>query len=104
VEQRTAELEARNEEARAEFQRKQAELRQAFSTATQAEDAAGLRGLGCTGVTPAAAPAQGLPRSGATQSRFTLRQQPYRVTATFAAPRTASGWRVSQGTCKVVSP
>ncbi len=101
TENRARELEARNAELRAEVARQEAELRQAFSEVSQAEAAAGLGSLGCVGVSPASAPVPGLPQSGAVYARFQLRGQPYRMTATFSAPRTAGAWRLSQGTCKV---
>jgi hypothetical protein len=104
AEQQAQELEARNEALRAELSRKRSELQQSFSAATEAETAAGLRGLGCAVVSPAAAAAPALPRPGSTHAQFTLRRQPYRMTATFAAPRTTGGWRVAQGTCTVVTP
>jgi hypothetical protein len=70
----------------------------------QAEGAAGLNDLGCVGMSPASAPVQGLPQSGAVHARFQLRGQPHRMTATFSPARTSGGWRMSQGTCKVVGP
>ena len=97
-------LEARNEAIRAELSRKKAELQQSFQGMAQAEGAAGLNGLGCAGVAPANAPMQGLPQSGAVHAQFQLRGQPHRMTATFSSPRPMGGWRVSQGTCKVVGP
>jgi hypothetical protein len=102
--QRAEELEARNEALQAELSRKQAELQQSFQTMAQAEGAAGLNNLGCAGVAPANAQVQGLPQSGAVHARFMLRGQPHRMTATFSAPRAVGGWRVSQGSCKVVGP
>ncbi len=104
TEQRAQDLEARNEAMREELSRKKAELQQSFQTMAQAEGAAGLGSLGCAGVAPANAQMQGLPRSGAVHAQFSLRGQPYRMTATFSAPRPAGGWRVSQGTCRVVGP
>lgn len=104
AEQRIAEIEARNKELQAELSRKTAELQQSFQAMSQAESAAGLNNLGCVGVSPANAQVQGLPRSGAVHAQFQLRGQLYRMTTTFAAPRTAGAWRLSQGTCKVVGP
>ena len=101
MERRTAELEARNGELRAEVERQRAALLQSFPEVSQAESTAGLNGLACVGVSPASAPVPGLPQSGAVYGRFGLRGQPYRQTATFAAPRTSGGWRLSQGTCRV---
>lgn len=102
--QRAQDLETRNEAMRSELSRKQAELQQSFQSMAQAENAAGLGSLGCAGVTPANAQMPGLPRSGAVHAQFNLRGQPYRMTTTFAQPRPAGGWRVAQGTCKVVGP
>jgi hypothetical protein len=104
TERRAEELEARNAELRAELDRKRAELQQSYQVMAQAEGAAGLSNLGCAGVAPANAQMQGMPRSGAIHAQFQLRGQLHRMTATFAAPRTAGAWRVSQGTCKVVGP
>lgn len=102
TEQRAEALEARNAELRAEVDRKRAELQQSYQVMAQAEGAAGLNNLGCAGVAPANAQAPGLPQSGAVHARFLLRGQPHHMTVTFAPPRTLGGWRVSQGTCKVV--
>jgi hypothetical protein len=104
AEQKAQELEAQNEALRAELSRKRSELAQSFSAATEAENAVGLRGLGCAVVSPAAAAAPALPRPGSTHVQFTLRRQPYRMTAAFSTPRTTAGWRVAQGTCTVVTP
>ncbi len=104
TEQRAQELEARNDAMRQELSRKKAELQQSFQTMAQAEGSAGLGSLGCAGVAPANAPMQGLPRSGAVHAQFNLRGQSYRMTTTFSAPRPVGGWRVSQGTCRVVGP
>lgn len=104
TEQRANELEARNEAMQQELNRKQVELSQSFQAMAQAEGAAGLNGLGCVGLAPANAQLQGLPRSGAVHARFLLKSQPHQVTVTFSAPRTSAGWRMSQGTCKVVKP
>jgi uncharacterized small protein (DUF1192 family) len=97
-----AELEARNAAMQEELSRKQVELSQSFQRMAQAEGAAGLNNLGCVGVAPANAQMQGLPRSGAVHARFLLKSQPHQLTATFSAPRNSGGWRISQGTCKVV--
>ncbi len=102
--QQAEELEARNEALRAELSRKQAELQQSYQAMAQAEGAAGLNNLGCAGVAPANAQVQGLPQSGAIHARFQLRGQPHRMTVTFSPARTSGGWRMSQGTCKVVGP
>lgn len=104
TEQRAEELEARNEALRAELSRKKAELQQSFQVMAQAEGAAGLGNLGCAGLAPANAQVQGLPRTGAIHARFQLRGQPHHMKATFSSPRPVGGWRVSQGTCKVVGP
>lgn len=104
TEQRIQELEARNEALRAELSRKKAELRQSFQVMAQVEGAAGLNNLGCAGVAPANAQVRGLPRSGAVHAQFQLRGQPHRMTATFSSARPVGGWRVAQGTCKVVGP
>ena len=104
TENRAELLEARNAELRAELDRKRAELQQSYQAMAQAEGAAGLNNLGCAGVAPANAQVQGLPQSGAVHARFQLRGQPHHMTATFSAPRKVGGWRVSQGTCRVVKP
>ncbi|PTL81910.1 hypothetical protein DAT35_19005 [Vitiosangium sp. GDMCC 1.1324] len=104
TEQRVEALEARNQELQAELSRKTAELQQSFQVMAQAEGAAGLNNLACVGVAPANAQVQGLPRSGAVHAQFSVRGQPNRMTVTYSAPRTAGGWRLSQGSCKVVRP
>jgi hypothetical protein len=104
TQQRLEELEARNEAMQQELNRKQAELSQSFQALAQAEAAAGLDNLGCVGVSPANAQVQGLPRSGAVHAQFLLRGQPHRMTITFSSPRTSGPWRLSQGTCTVVTP
>jgi hypothetical protein len=104
LEQRAEEAEARVREQREVLRRKEEELRQSFQAMARAESAAGLGNLGCALVMPASEQMPGVPRSGAVYARFNLRRQPYRMTASFAAPRASGGWRVSQGTCQVGSP
>lgn len=101
---RAEELEAKNRELEAQLGQKQAGFEEAFRKATQAEAAAGLVNLGCAGVTPASAPAPGMPRSGAPHAQLGLSRKAFRMLPTFSSTRNAGGWRVSQGTCKVVSP
>lgn len=100
---RVQELEARNQELREQLRRKEAEIEQSFSATTQAESAAGLRGLDCAGVTPAASPAPGLPRSGTVHSRLKLSRRAFQLAPTFSSARNTGGWRVSPGTCQVSS-
>ncbi len=104
TEQRAQELEARNSAMQQELSRKQVELSQSFQAMARAESAAGLNNLGCVGVAPANAQVQGLPRSGAVHARFLLKSQPHQVTVTFSPARNSGGWRMSQGTCRVVKP
>lgn len=101
TEQRAAELEARNAQMQAELSAKQTELVKFYQTVSQAEGSAGLSNLACVGVSPASAPVQGLPRSGAEHARFALRGQAYRMMATFSSSRTQGAWRLAPGTCKV---
>ncbi len=103
MEQKAAELEAKNEQLAAQLSQKNQAVESAFHQATQAESAAGLVNLGCAGVTPANAPAQGMPRSGAPHAQVGLSRKAFRMMPTFTGTRNAGGWRVSQGTCKVVS-
>lgn len=98
---RVQEMEARNQALREELRRKQAEIEQSFSATTQAEDAAGLRGLECAGVTPASTPAKGMPRSGTVHSRVRLSHGAFQMTPSFSAARNAGGWKVSSGNCQV---
>ncbi len=100
---RVRELEARNQELREQLRRKEAEIEQSFSAATQAEAAAGLRGLDCAGVTPASAPARGMPRSGTVHSRLKLQRRAFQLSPSFSAARSTGGWKVSQGNCQVSS-
>jgi hypothetical protein len=102
AEQKAAELEAKNRELEAQLAQKNQAIEAAFRQATQAENSAGLVNLGCAGVTPAAAPAPGMPRSGAQHLQLGLARKAFRMTSTFQGPRTVGGWRVSQGTCQVV--
>ncbi|MCP3142813.1 hypothetical protein [Pyxidicoccus xibeiensis] len=98
---RAQDLEARNQELREELRRKQAEIEQAFSATTQAENAAGLRGLDCAGVMSASAPARGMPRSGSVHSRLKLQHRAFQLAPGFSAARTTGGWKVSPGNCQV---
>jgi hypothetical protein len=98
---RVQELEARNQELREELRRKQTEIEQSFTTTTQAEATAGLRGLDCAGVTAASAPAKGMPRSGTVHSQVKLSHRAYQMTPSFSAARNAGGWKVSPGSCQV---
>ena len=103
MDQKAAELEAKNQQLEAQLSQKNAAIEEAFHKATQAESSAGLVNLGCAGATPANAPAAGLPRSGAQHAQVGLSRKAFRMTPTFSATRNAGGWRVSQGSCKVVS-
>ncbi|HZI16432.1 MAG TPA: hypothetical protein VE153_39065 [Myxococcus sp.] len=98
---RVQELEARNQELREQLRRKEAEIEQSFSATTQAESAAGLRGLDCAGVTPAGSPAQGMPRSGTVHSRLKLARRAFQLAPNFSSARNSGGWRVSPGTCQL---
>lgn len=104
MELRAEELEEKNRELEAQLSQKQAGFEEAFRKATQAEAAAGLVNLGCVGVTPASAPAPGMPRSGTPHAQLGLSRKAFRMLPTFSGPRNVGGWRVSQGTCTVVSP
>ncbi|MBN1207126.1 MAG: hypothetical protein JXB05_19730 [Myxococcaceae bacterium] len=101
---RAEELEGRNQALREELRQKEAQVEQAFASATQAENAAGLQGLGCAAVMPTKAAPKGMPRSGDVHGRLGLSHKSYRMTATFSPARTAGGWRVAQGSCRVASP
>jgi hypothetical protein len=103
LEQKAAELEAKNQQLEAQLSQKDQTIEAAFRQATQAESSAGLVNLGCAGVTPANAPAAGMPRSGAQHAQVGLSRKAFRMQPTFSGTRNAGGWRVSQGTCKVVS-
>lgn len=104
LEQKAAALEAKNRQLEAQLRQKEAAIDESFRKATQAESSAGLVNLGCSGVTPASEPAAGMPRSGSQHLRLGLARKAYRMNATFSGARNVGGWRVSQGTCKVVSP
>jgi hypothetical protein len=103
AEARIPELEERNRALKEELRQKEAQIEQSFAATTQAENAAGLQGLGCAAVMPAKAAPQGLPRSG-DHARLSLRNKSYRMTASFSQARTTGGWRVAQGNCQMVSP
>lgn len=102
MDQKAAALEAKNQQLEAQLRQKESGIDAAFRKATQAESSAGLVNLGCAGVTPASAPAAGMPRSGAQHAQVGLSRKAFRMTPTFSGSRNAGGWRVSQGTCKVV--
>jgi hypothetical protein len=104
LEAKAAELEAKNSELEAQLRQKEAAIESAFAQATQAERSAGLGNLGCAGVTPASAPAAGMPRSGAQHAQVGLARKAFRMTPGFSGSRSERGWRISQGNCKVVSP
>lgn len=103
MEQKAADIEAKNQQLEAQLSQKNQAIETAFRTATQAESAAGLVNLGCAGATPANAPAPGMPRSGAPHAQVGVSRKAFRMMPTFSATRNAGGWRVSQGSCKVVS-
>jgi Tfp pilus assembly protein FimV len=104
LEARAQELEESNRALQEQLNQKNAQVEQAFASATQAENAAGLQGLGCAGVMPAKSPPKGMPRAGDVHGRLGLSHQSYRMTATWSAPRAAGSWRVAQGNCRVASP
>lgn len=103
AEARIVELEERNRALKEELRQKEAQIEQAFAQTTQAENAAGMQGLGCAAVVPAKAAPRGLPRSG-DHARLSLRNKSYRMTVNFSQPRTTGGWKVAQGNCQMVSP
>jgi hypothetical protein len=102
AEGKLAQVEAKNRELEAQLRQKQAAIESAFDQTTQAERSAGLVNLGCAGVTPAAAPAPGMPRSGVPHMQLGLSRKAYRMQPSFSGSRNVGGWRVSQGTCQVV--
>jgi hypothetical protein len=104
LEARAAQLEERNRALREELRQTEAQIEQSFAAATQAESAAGLRGLGCAAVMPAKGAPRGLPRSGEVHGKVALRNQSYRMTVNYSQPRTVGNQRVAQGTCRVSSP
>lgn len=104
LEARAQQLEESNRALRDQLNQKNAQVEQAFSSATQAENAAGIQGLGCAGVMPAKNPPKGMPRSGDVHTKLGLSHQSYRMTATYSAPRASGNWRVAQGNCRVTSP
>jgi hypothetical protein len=104
LEDRADALEESNRALQEQLRQKEAQVDQAFASATQAENAAGLQGLGCAAVMPAKAAPKGLPRSGEVHARLGLSHQSYKMTATFTPPKTQGGWRVAQGNCRVTSP
>lgn len=104
LEARAEQLEESNRALQEQIRQKEAQIEQAFASVTQAENTAGLQGLGCAVVMPAKAAPKGVPRSGEIHARLGLTHQSYRMTATFSSPRATGGWRVAQGNCTVVSP
>ncbi|XXF76688.1 hypothetical protein P2318_27070 [Myxococcaceae bacterium GXIMD 01537] len=102
VEDRADAMEAQNRALEAQIAQKNQAVEEAFRKATQAESAAGIVNLGCAGVMAAAAPAPGMPRSGAAHAQLGLARKAFRVTPSFSAARTSGGWRISQGNCQVV--
>ncbi len=101
---RIAQLEERNRALREELRQKEAQVEQAFAMTTQAENAAGLQGLGCAAVMPAKGAPRGMPRSGEVYGKVALRNQSYRMTVSYSQPRTVGSQKVVQGNCRVVSP
>jgi hypothetical protein len=104
LEARAEQLEERNRALREELRQKEAQVEQAFAASTQAENAAGLQGLGCAAVMPAKGAPRGMPRSGEVHGKVALRNQSYRMTVNYSQPRTVGNQRVVQGNCQVVSP
>jgi hypothetical protein len=103
LEARAQQLEERNRALREELRQKEAQIEQSFAAATQAENAAGLQGLGCAAVMPARGAPRGMPRSGEVHGRVALRNKSYQMRVNFSQPRTAGNQRVAQGNCQVVS-
>lgn len=104
LEARAEQLEERNRALREELRQKEAQVEQAFAASTQAENAAGLQGLGCVAVMSAKSPARAMPRSGEVHGKVALHNQSYRMTVNYSQPRTVGNQRVAQGNCRVVSP
>jgi outer membrane murein-binding lipoprotein Lpp len=99
---RAQEVEAKNRELAAQLQQREAQIELAFSETTRAENAAGMTDLGCSGLTPAQAPARGMPRPGVEHVRVQLRRKLIRMTPNFST-RSVGGWRQFQGGCQVVT-
>ncbi|HEX8705021.1 MAG TPA: hypothetical protein VF815_39680 [Myxococcaceae bacterium] len=104
MDSRVEQLEQRNRELQEELRKKEAQVEQAFVTSTQAENSAGLQGLGCAAVMPAKAASRAAPRSGEIHGKVSLRNRSFRMTANYSQPRTVGNHRVMQGNCQVVSP
>jgi hypothetical protein len=104
LEARAEQLEERNRALQEELRQKDAQVEQAFAASTQAENAAGLQGLGCAAVMPAKAAPRGMPRSGEVHGKVALHNQSYRMTVSYSQPRTVGNQKVVQGNCRVVSP
>lgn len=102
LERRREALESEVADLRGRIRTVDAELSRAFESSGRAAEAAGLGAAPCAAMTvdrPDVAP----PRDGTKLLRFTM-GRPAAVAATFEAPRTVQGRRVSPGTCRPVKP
>lgn len=92
--------EKENEKLKEQLRKQKAEAEAAFKAATDAENAAGLRGLSCTGAASASAPAS-YPATGAIHVKLRLKRGTWVNRVTFAAPNAVKSFRVHAGTCQV---
>ena len=92
--------EKENEKLKEQLGKQKAEAEAAFKAATDAENAAGLRGLSCQGVASTAAPAN-YPATGAIHVKLRLKRGTWVNRVSFAAPNAVKSFRVHAGTCQV---
>lgn len=92
--------EKENEKLKEQLGKGKAEAEAAFKAATDAENAAGLRGLSCHAVSSASAPAN-YPVTGVIHVKLRLKRGTWVNRPSFAAPNAVKSFRVHAGTCQV---
>ena len=100
VKDRLKRAEKQNEQLKEDLGKQKAEAEAAFKAATDAENAAGLRGLSCHAVSSSSVP-ETYPASGAVDVKLRLKRGKWVNKATFQPPNVVKGFRVQAGTCQV---
>ncbi len=95
VQDRLKRAEKQNEQLKEDLGKQKAEAEAAFKAATDAENAAGLRGLSSSSVP------ETYPASGAVDVKLRLKRGKWNNKATFQPPNVVKGFRVYAGNCQV---
>ena len=100
VKDRLKRAEKQNEQLKEDLGKQKSEADAAFKAATDAENAAGMRGFACHAVSSASVP-EAYPASGAVNVKLRLKRGKWVNKATFQAPSAVKNFRLHAGSCQV---